>query len=305
MTSSTVVIVGGSLAGCTTAIALAKAGVDSLLIDKSVFPRRKACGEGLSARGQEELLSLGFDVRSQCATYAKLCGYRIASFGRQYSLSDSAGLLGLQRTQLDASLLAFAASVPLVSARLGEPVRSIVRSEPGFDILSGGETIKAQFLVVADGGSSGSLLRLGHRVKRQNTRRLGSSSAWRVTSGHLAPYVLTFVEKGGEIYLTPTGGSSLNISILGTAKFVSRMSEPGALTEWTCKRVDVIGATVESEGDPIGAGPLNSCRHGASVGGAFIVGDACETFDPIGGMGMTHAVVSGRLAAQAIVQAIK
>ncbi len=46
-----VAIIGASLSGCFLALKLAEKGVSVALIDKEKFPRRKPCGEGLSARG--------------------------------------------------------------------------------------------------------------------------------------------------------------------------------------------------------------------------------------------------------------
>jgi geranylgeranyl reductase family protein len=45
-----VIVVGGGPAGATAARVLGKAGVPTLLLDKSAFPRDKPCGGGISAR---------------------------------------------------------------------------------------------------------------------------------------------------------------------------------------------------------------------------------------------------------------
>ena len=46
MTEYDVIVCGGGPAGSTTAFYAAKAGMKVLLIDKSKFPRDKACGGG-------------------------------------------------------------------------------------------------------------------------------------------------------------------------------------------------------------------------------------------------------------------
>jgi geranylgeranyl reductase family protein len=45
-----VIVVGGGPAGATAARALGEAGISTLLLDKSAFPRDKPCGGGISAR---------------------------------------------------------------------------------------------------------------------------------------------------------------------------------------------------------------------------------------------------------------
>src|SRR5580700_8795973 len=49
MTSYDAVIVGGGPAGSTTGLLLARAGWSVLLLERKLFPRRKVCGEYLSA----------------------------------------------------------------------------------------------------------------------------------------------------------------------------------------------------------------------------------------------------------------
>ncbi|MEX0767121.1 MAG: FAD-dependent monooxygenase, partial [Microthrixaceae bacterium] len=59
-----VLIVGGGPAGSAAAITLAKAGVETLLIDKAVFPRDKICGDGLTTGALRLLERLGLYPQS-------------------------------------------------------------------------------------------------------------------------------------------------------------------------------------------------------------------------------------------------
>ena len=45
-----VIVIGAGPAGGATAWHLARAGISTLLLDKSDFPRDKVCGDGLSPR---------------------------------------------------------------------------------------------------------------------------------------------------------------------------------------------------------------------------------------------------------------
>src|SRR4029079_10321352 len=54
-----VVVVGGSLAGATTAAHLALAGARVLLLERAETLRRKSCGEVMFPRGVRELDRLG------------------------------------------------------------------------------------------------------------------------------------------------------------------------------------------------------------------------------------------------------
>ena len=56
-----VIVVGAGPGGSTTAYHLAQAGLDVLLLEKSVFPREKVCGDGLTPRAVRQLLRMGVD----------------------------------------------------------------------------------------------------------------------------------------------------------------------------------------------------------------------------------------------------
>ncbi|HSJ91591.1 MAG TPA: FAD-dependent monooxygenase, partial [Ilumatobacter sp.] len=56
-----VLVVGAGPAGISAAIHLHCAGRDVLVVDKSVFPRDKCCGDGLTTLALRELETLGLD----------------------------------------------------------------------------------------------------------------------------------------------------------------------------------------------------------------------------------------------------
>ena len=298
--SCPVLIVGASLGGCTAALELAKLGVPALLVDKSSFPRRKACGEGLSARGVAALKSCGFDPRERSLESAELTGYRLVDGARETALHSSEPILGVKRSILDATLLELALAKPSISLRQGAVVRDVEREGSHFRVRIGSDVVRAQSLIVADGAASPTATRLGLLTPKVSSRRVGCSSAWRVVRGALEKRVLVVLTRRGEFYLTPTGASSVNISLLGDARFVAECGSVDALKAWLSQRRGLLGVELEVESPPLGAGPLNSQRRGSAIGSAFLVGDACETFDPIGGMGMAHAVETGLMAARAV-----
>ena len=54
-------MIGAGPAGSVTAIHLARAGRDVVLIDKARFPRDKCCGDGLTTGALRRLEALGLD----------------------------------------------------------------------------------------------------------------------------------------------------------------------------------------------------------------------------------------------------
>ena len=57
-----VIVVGAGPAGSTVAPTSPGPGVDVLLLEKTVFPREKVCGDGLTPRGVKQLIDLGIDT---------------------------------------------------------------------------------------------------------------------------------------------------------------------------------------------------------------------------------------------------
>lgn len=298
------VIIGGSLAGTTTAIELARAGVPVTLIDRELFPRRKPCGEGLSARGRLELLKAGFDIETAGCAFKTLQGYRIYKGRSQLSIPEESGITGIARTELDTHLLAYAGTLPSLRIIQGNRAEIIESTGSSFTILIGRDTITTNFLVIADGSQSPTLRALGQRLPINRHARLGTSSTWEITAGTLPDYVHSIFVPGGEIYLTPVSPTAVNISALGHRSLIQPLAQDKTLQSRIAALSALLGVSLRLRTTPLGCGPINTSYRGAHYCGAFIVGDACETFDPCAGFGMTHAIVSGRLAARHITRAL-
>jgi flavin-dependent dehydrogenase len=298
-----VIVIGASLAGTATAITLANQGIKVSLVDKATFPRRKPCGEGLSARGLEELKRIGIEL-SQCSEFAlPLKGYRIESGSAWATISDGSTLTGIRRHQLDAELLSHASNFPNITIHQATTVDRIESAARNFELTFNQRSITTPYVVIADGATSPTLRALGKRCAEPANPRLGTSSSWQITRGSLAPYVHTSFVPGGELYLTPLSGEGVNISVLGDKALIQRASHPALLHEMVNTIANKLSIEMEMVAPPLGSGSLNSCYHGEHYRGAFVVGDACETFDPCAGFGMTHAILSGRLAAEHILKA--
>ena len=110
-----VVIVGGGPAGAATAWALARAGVDVVILDRARFPRDKPCAEYLSPQASRILSDMGVLASIEAAGAAQLTGMKIrAPSGAWFRGEFAAGHgfrgfrdqgLALRRRVLDAILL--------------------------------------------------------------------------------------------------------------------------------------------------------------------------------------------------------
>lgn len=304
-TDGRVVIIGASLAGSIAAIELARAGAHVTLIDKEIFPRRKPCGEGLSARGQAELVAAGLSLDDLSCSYRPLDGYRIFHGSRSLDIPDRAGLVGVPRSELDAALLTHAGGFSAVEVILGVKA-SVVETRPGHcKVRVGGREIVGDSLIVADGATSPTLRALGRTLPIPRNPRLGTSSVWRIVDGELASKVHTVLVRGGEIYLTPLTNGLVNVSALGERSLIQPFAQEPSLRVRLDALADMVGVSLELLSPPLSCGAINTMYRCSYIRGAYVVGDACETFDPCAGFGMAHALISGRLAAQCILRGLR
>lgn len=299
-----VIIVGASLAGTMAAISLARAGVRVTLIDKETFPRRKACGEGLSARGKAELEAASCSLKELGCPHQSLDGYRILKGRRCLDIPERAGLVGVQRVELDSRLLQRAQRYPNVDILLGSKATVLEAQQGAFEVSVKGAKISGGFLIIADGASSPTLSALGRSFAMPKNPRLGSSSAWQVTSGSLKSKVHTMLVEDGEVYVTPLAHGLVNISVLGERSLIQPFTQERSLRIRIDAIADMLEVSLSPVSMPLGCGSINTLYRGAQCRGAYVIGDACETFDPCAGFGMAHALLTGRLAAEHIVKSL-
>ena len=145
MESSSVLIVGGGPAGSSCAKELHDAGVDTIVLDKSVFPRNKVCGGWITPEVLEEL-------KIDPAEYAAgrvmqpITGFLTGTIGGAWIETEYGRTVsyGIRRFEFDDYLLNRCGA----QLNLGTPLKSIERLADGW--LVNGE-IRTRLIVGAGG----------------------------------------------------------------------------------------------------------------------------------------------------------
>lgn len=147
-----VIVIGGGLAGCSTATHLARAGRRVLLLEKQRYPAHKLCGEFLSVEVQGLFQRLGVLGAVEAAGAHPIRHAVLTTLdGPTFETELPGTALGLSRFRMD-ELLARHAQAAGADVRDATPVRSVVGTlEDGFQVEAGGEHFEARTVVGAYG----------------------------------------------------------------------------------------------------------------------------------------------------------
>ncbi|HEX2167188.1 MAG TPA: NAD(P)/FAD-dependent oxidoreductase [Longimicrobiales bacterium] len=317
-----VIIVGAGPAGAVTALLLARAGVDVLLLDRAAFPRAKPCGDCLSSGATAILRRLGVLDLVLARPHARLRGWRIVapdgnSFEAAFNATDdtagadsvAAGCaLSVERAVLDAVLVeaAIAAGARFERQTVIDVARDAAGAVAGVVTRNGVRF--AAITVGADGLRSIVAKRLGTR-----------------TSGFLRKLSLTFhapvanTGNTGEMHVgdgmcagvAPVEISGLcNLTIVAdSARFGRDVARDArafaqcAIDSLPLLRNRVPAAALHQT--PLASGPFDQPVRRVAFDGAVLVGDAAGYYDPFTGQGVYQSLASAELLAPVVAASLR
>jgi geranylgeranyl reductase family protein len=308
-----VAVVGAGPAGAAAAIELSRAGRSVAVLDKATFPRDKTCGDGLTTNALRELEELGLDPGA-VATWREVGDVVIRTgSGRRIAFrlpQDGVFCAVARRADLDAALLD-------VARKAGADVhdgRGVVATTATADdvhlTLDDGDVVQARYVVAADGMWSPVRKQLGARQPGY----LGDTHAFRQYFASVGPEAARalFVSFEPDLlpgyfwsFPLPHGRANVGFGIHRGSRYAVRdMAElwPELLARPHLRAH--LGPDAEPEG-PHRAWPIPARIDGlpatAAAGRALFVGDAVAATDRLTGEGIAQALLSGRLAARAVV----
>ncbi len=310
------VVVGASLAGCSTAIQLGRAGARVALVEKHADPQafKRICSHFIQASGVPPIERLGLlqpmmeagALRSQVRIWTKW-GWIVAP------RESHSACLNLRREKLDPMIRAMAADTPGVELLLGRTAQALVRDGEtvrGVVVRArDGEetTLRGSLVVGADGRDSRIAELSGVPTKRVPHERFAYGAYFRGAAPDHAPDTSLWMTDPQWAAAFPTDDE---------LTFYAAMPTKWRLPEF---RRDPLGALVsfmsdQPEPPPIHDGELvgtvmgkmdmeNKVRRPVAPGLA-LVGDAATAIDPLWGVGCGWAFQSAEWLAESVTPAL-
>ena len=318
------IIVGAGPAGSATARHLAHSGLQVLLLDRAAFPRDKACSEYLSPEVTRLLARLGSDVLGavERAAPARLRGMKVFApngavmcgrfDGRHPYPAPRPYSFALPRMTFDAILVesAIGAGVELRERvavdELTFDASGMVNGVATRDAKGGKrEALRAGLVIGADGLNSTVARKLG-LARRGVPHRIAFTAHVRDVAG-VKDFGELHVSRTGYVGLGPIGDGVTTVALVlpvHAARRTTAGDPHGFVTE--LDRFPGLGGRFDPARftrEVLVTGPFARWSRSsvAPHGGALLVGDAADFFDPFTGQGIYSALKGAELVAETVV----
>ncbi len=295
------VIIGGGLAGLVAANLLAKHGKPVTLFEKKTFPFHRVCGEYVSNEVKDFLLRE--DLFPTLQDYTQIDQFTFSDTkGRSTTLPLDLGGFGLSRYVFDDFLVKRAMENGAV-IQAGTQVEQVKFEDDHFLLeLSDGSQFRAKNVIGAFGKRSKLDKRLGRDFIKKRSPYIGVKYHIKT---EIDPRVVALHNfKGGYCGINAIEGGKANLCYLGSRDQLRAFGSIPAMEEailWENPLLKEIFTSSEFLFEkPEVINEINFEPKNPIENHILMAGDSAGLITPLCGNGMAMAILSGKLAAEAI-----
>ncbi len=313
-----VIVVGGGPAGASCSIFLGKKGIKTLLVDKASFPRDKACGDGVTGKSVGMIDELGIAGKIDKLPHERVMGFlTTASGGMKISFmgNDKNPGYTCKRYLFDNELFQLAKKT--ADAMENFTVTDVLMDDnnkvtgiKGIDKDGKEKQFTSKIVVGADGANSVIARKLGLNNFEMDKCYISIRAYYENVDVRRDSIEIHFMDEvlPGYFWIFPVGNSVCNVGLgLIAGEIPKRKINLKSLLDQVIKnsylsyKFKNAKQISEIKGWNLPTGAQKRKRAGD---GFILVGDAASLIIPFTGEGIGNALLSGKLAANTISNAI-
>lgn len=296
-----ILIIGGGLAGLTSAIHLSKLGFSVVLIEKNSYPKHKVCGEYISNEVLPYFKWLKVDIEALKPTHIKTLKFSSES-GKEIETELPLGGFGISRYVLDEAL--YLKVISQNCTVLEDLVNEVDFKDGVFEVkLNSGKILKSQVVL----GAFGKRSNLDLNMKRNFSQ---NKSPWLAVKSH---YSGSFPEdvvglhnfKGGYCGVSKVENDEINICYLTNFK---SFKEHKNIEDFQKNVVSgnphlekILKNSIQIFEKPLTISQVNFEKKKNVENHILMLGDSAGLIHPLCGNGMAMAIHSAKLASEQVV----
>lgn len=291
-----VIVVGSGPAGASAALHLAKHGVKVALLEKESLPRYKPCGGGIVYRA---IRSLPVDIKEVVDRYCYSVEFHLLNSGLHYGYNRREPIVFMVMRDRFDNLIVEAAKEAGAEILTKCAVQEIKLNRSHVELRTSQSSFTTRFVIAADGALSS----VARKTGWQETRHLIPALECEVSVDHQtferysqsARFDFDLIPDGYAWSFPKSNHLSLGVLSMNRGKINLNDMLKRYLRVLKIARIE----RIERHGFLIPVSPRKDTYIQKRV---LLAGDAAGFADPITAEGISVAILSGQIAADAIVQ---